>query len=572
MACKVTASSKPIASNIQMDDRTATISKLFHHVNNEQEDSFKSVKKFNECVVNTFHLETIIKIFNIVTRNRDFSELQTLVQKQKRFFETDLSISDTRGYILRASNGNAAAIKLLKLFGDIDDTYENLSALQLASALDSKTGIEQLIEAGAVQGIEDAVSSAIRQDDPELLQLLINTSPDLNLNLAFKRAVEHESIRCIKQLMKTQQMPPIPLPSSPAPEVDEKLDPLKPAGPDPSSTDPESLSPTNSTRPNMSRKQFYFGDSLHEAAKLGDAVAIKSFILERGLNVDCTDSQGRTALMLAIHQKQFCVVDILLELGANVNMRCRSKEWLTVLGYAASVGHIETAQKLLSRGAKVRAKCAKDLSILQTAISYNQLEMVKFLIKEGASVSSSSTSGITPLHTCAAVRGAEKIAQELINHGARVTFEVFSAAIGIDNAEVIEILLDNVDDGRAAFTLAARWQKRASLEVFLKRGYDADAALVHVITAPGSIDYSMVRDLAQRGATTNCAQGKALMLKYSDNPNLYKLQIRKLVEHGATIPERMIRNCGSDERMQELKKFLCERAGVPYSQHECHIL
>ena len=58
-------------------------------------------------------------------------------------------------------------------------------------------------------------------------------------------------------------------------------------------------------------------ESFLESAKEGDLKAIKN-ALEKGAHIDATDPDGKTAMLLAVNEKQGCeIVMLLLEKGAN---------------------------------------------------------------------------------------------------------------------------------------------------------------------------------------------------------------------------------------------------------------
>jgi ankyrin repeat protein len=77
-------------------------------------------------------------------------------------------------------------------------------------------------------------------------------------------------------------------------------------------------------------------------------------LLERGIEVDTRDEEGKTSLMRAAKNSDTEMIRLLLEFGADPNLA--DKEGMTPLMYAAAKANIENVRILLERGANPAAR------------------------------------------------------------------------------------------------------------------------------------------------------------------------------------------------------------------------
>jgi len=87
-----------------------------------------------------------------------------------------------------------------------------------------------------------------------------------------------------------------------------------------------------------------------------------------------------------------------------------------LLYVAVALGHKETAELLLAKGADPNPATEVDSTPLYAAAEHGHLEIMKMLVDKGASVSAGKDRGWTPLHQ-AVSRGRVEIVAWLIEHG-----------------------------------------------------------------------------------------------------------------------------------------------------------
>jgi uncharacterized protein len=130
----------------------------------------------------------------------------------------------------------------------------------------------------------------------------------------------------------------------------------------------------------------------------------------RGANVNAVEGfRGQTALMWAAAEDHEAVARLLVELGADVNVRSmhyefpqlvggnggiihdRSEGGLTALMFAARQGSLDTADRLLAAGADINASEPQyGFTALQTAIFNGHYQLASRLVAKGANVNDGS--------------------------------------------------------------------------------------------------------------------------------------------------------------------------------------
>jgi len=129
-----------------------------------------------------------------------------------------------------------------------------------------------------------------------------------------------------------------------------------------------------------------------------------SMLLNHGAKVNAQDTNGRSALHLAISKEMNA---LLYHRGADLN--AIDNEERNPLHYAVISNDVNKAKTLLSFGAKVNGSqgeypITKNITPLHLAAAYGHLEMATLLLQKGANVNAMASYDGTPLHTAVCVR------------------------------------------------------------------------------------------------------------------------------------------------------------------------
>jgi len=245
------------------------------------------------------------------------------------------------------------------------------------------------------------------------------------------------------------------------------------------------------------------------AARSGNPEVVAQ-LLGRGASVNARAARGQTALMWAVAQKHAEVVKVLLAHGADVHVR--SAVWSqvmavpphglleynrtiphggdTALMFAARVGDIVSATRLVAAGANVNDADAWGVSAMVLAAHAGHGALVEFLLEKGADPNSDAA-GFTALHT-AIMRRDERTVAALLARGANPNRAVRSWTPTRRASNDFNFPPALV--GATPFWLAARFSQPGVMRLLLAHG--ADPLYVH------RVDYGTERGERRREATT----------------------------------------------------------------------
>ncbi|GAB7357382.1 hypothetical protein MBLNU459_g8322t1 [Dothideomycetes sp. NU459] len=166
----------------------------------------------------------------------------------------------------------------------------------------------------------------------------------------------------------------------------------------PSSQDRSDMSPAKGknnfvTKDDLSQQLYY-------AARNGDAELITE-LLRKEASVDLKDSLLNSALETASAQGHKKIVDLLLDKGANPNLRTPF-DYGSVLIVAADRGHSDVVKTLLDGGADPNMRGRKISTALEAAVMRGHAEIVRLLLRAGADWKIVGFSGRTALATATA--------------------------------------------------------------------------------------------------------------------------------------------------------------------------
>ncbi|WP_353279656.1 ankyrin repeat domain-containing protein [Wolbachia endosymbiont (group B) of Xanthorhoe designata] len=165
-----------------------------------------------------------------------------------------------------------------------------------------------------------------------------------------------------------------------------------------------------------------------------------------------------TLLMIAAENGHTNIVEILVEKGADVNVRDHHAN--TVLYLATNNGHEGIVEILLEKGANVNGKSSFGVVPLHLAAKNGNENVVNALIIEGANVNEKNMNGLTALHL-AASSGCESVVKVLLQAEANVNAVDKNGKTPVDYAKSKNVIKALLEAGGGSFLKASRKGKIA---------------------------------------------------------------------------------------------------------------
>ncbi|WBF58268.1 ankyrin repeat domain-containing protein [Lysinibacillus sp. JK80] len=147
-------------------------------------------------------------------------------------------------------------------------------------------------------------------------------------------------------------------------------------------------------------------------------------LLQKGININTTDQNGRTPVLAATYNNQVDTVKVLIQHGADINIRDNNLE--NVLLHAGASGYLEIVKLAISAGADTKLTNRFGGIAIIPASERGHVEVVRELLNH----SDIHVNHINNLHWTALLEavilgnGGEKhqeIVQLLVDHGADIT-------------------------------------------------------------------------------------------------------------------------------------------------------
>ncbi len=326
------------------------------------------------------------------------------------------------------------------------------------------------------------------------------------------------------------------------------------------------------------------------AARAGKAAVVDQLIA-KGANVNARGARGQTALMWAAAQKHADVVKALVAHGADVH--ARSEVWNevmavsphghlpynraiphggdTALMFAARVGDLESAARLVAAGSTVNDADAWGVSATAMAAHAGFADLVAFLLEKGADPNAAKA-GFAALHA-AVMRRDQRMATALLDHGADPNAPIESWTPTRRSSHDFNFSPELV--GATPLWLAARFADPAMMRLLVE--YGADPFVVHrgdhVVEARGGNGFEHKIDLTNAVmAATGMGGGTAWLPPERRQREALSLDaVKYAVELGvdvnaANIDGRTALDAATAAKYESVVKFLVEhgaRSGAP---------
>ena len=240
------------------------------------------------------------------------------------------------------------------------------------------------------------------------------------------------------------------------------------------------------------------------AVKAADVDAVRSLIVDRGVDVNRPAPDGATALHWAVHRNDAALVDLLLAAGAGVSTA--NRYGVQPISLAAENGDAGILEALLDAGADPNAALPGGETVLMTAARTGDAEAVRVLLVRGADPNlRDGFRGQTALMWAAARNNAGAV-HALAELGADVrakTGTVARAPLGN------RLFYAPPPTGFTALLFAARGGHVEAVRVLLAAGADVDDTLSDgqsaLVVAVANANWELAGYLLDRGADPNLA-------------------------------------------------------------------
>ncbi len=136
---------------------------------------------------------------------------------------------------------------------------------------------------------------------------------------------------------------------------------------------------------------------VYEAATTGNARRLKTILGQSRKRVNDANEEGFSPLGLAAFFGHPEAVKVLLESGADVNLKPPSRFANTAVDAAVAGNHAEVARILLAAGADPNVRSEGNATTLHKAAQHGNLDIVRMLLDHGADPNAIRDGGHTPV-------------------------------------------------------------------------------------------------------------------------------------------------------------------------------
>jgi len=187
------------------------------------------------------------------------------------------------------------------------------------------------------------------------------------------------------------------------------------------------------------------GTLLHSAVRNGQSAEIVKFLVTEGKSdVNAKDNDDSTPLHSAIMKNNVDFAKILISAGANVN--AKNNKGLTPLGFALHTENIELINILLNAGANINAKDQPNGGTpLHYVVLKKNIELAKLLVSKGADVKAKDDEGLTPLDF--AKENRDKAMMQYLSSSTKTKNPLITMLIGAVIGGIIGCLISIKLDG-----------------------------------------------------------------------------------------------------------------------------
>lgn len=154
-------------------------------------------------------------------------------------------------------------------------------------------------------------------------------------------------------------------------------------------------------------------------------LALAESVLLKGAAIDAADSQGYTALHLAVSDSRIAIQATRFLIDHHANLEARNHIGETPLHRACWMSLKDHAALLIEAGANIHTPSGSGLTPLHLAVTRNATDICQMLIDKGADINSTNQFAETPLRQAANYDRTE-VAELLIANGAYIEPDLIS--------------------------------------------------------------------------------------------------------------------------------------------------
>jgi ankyrin repeat protein len=310
--------------------------------------------------------------------------------------------------------------------------------------------------------------------------------------------------------------------------------------------------------------------SLVDAAKSGDANAVRTLLQQKTVDVNATAVDGSTALHWAVQRGDARMVESLIRAGANA--KAVNRYGVPPLGIAAVDGNSEILKLLLDGGADPNVGLSQGETPLMTVARSGKVDAIKVLIAHGASPNGRDGRGQTALMWAAARNNPEAV-KLLLELGSDMKVRTSNAPSG--RGERMTVFLAPAPTGFTALLFAVRAGSIDATRALLDAGADVNDKLsdgeTALVVATANAHWELASLLLDRGADPNAAgagwnalhqtvHSRRPNLGYTPGPvatgNVDSIDLmKKMIAKGIDVNARMTKNGMKDGQRNRVNRL-----------------
>jgi uncharacterized protein len=213
-------------------------------------------------------------------------------------------------------------------------------------------------------------------------------------------------------------------------------------------------------------------------------------LLDQGADVNATDCEGDTPLIIAACRQRLDMVNLLKDRGAALSVRA-----------AACLGDVESVKRLVREGADVNAHNKRGLTTLMGAAVRGDPEIIKALIDLGAEVNMKDLIGQTALIYAfmGGLFGEDKEENPSLKFNAEASMEIVNLLLS-KGAKIDE---KNKLNASLALYWAAKMNRLDLVKLLLEQGFEVNGDPMNMTGVVDSGHPDVLRLLLDHGANVN---------------------------------------------------------------------